>query len=315
MAARQSINRRPSHLHFQIFYDLGSGTGKALFVARLTQDFVKCLGVEILHGLHCQAAKIVDRFNASTKQLLALGQPQYAQVFEGSFLDYDWSDGDVIFANSTCFSEELMQSLSDQAERLKPGAIVVTFTKGLTSRAFELLERKRYRMSWGPATVFIHRRLGFDGKPVGPARLNVLPSDAVTYDDDAANYSYSGTSQGATAGFDYDDDIDYDLKDYDEAGEEEEDDEDEDDEDEEDEDEEDEEGADEEEREEGEEGDDENSGTSREQNSPVAPAQSNFSANQQSGAFSSPQRTPLNTASPRSQTKPSPAASKASPYK
>jgi hypothetical protein len=73
-------------------------------------------------------------------------------VFEGSLTDFDWSDGDIVFANSTCFGDELMFALSKQAENLKPGAIVVTFTKGMTSKAFEVLERKRYRMSWGPAT-------------------------------------------------------------------------------------------------------------------------------------------------------------------
>jgi hypothetical protein len=32
-------------------------------------------------------------------------------------------------------------------------------------------------MSWGPATVFIHRRLNLDGTPVGPVRLNRFPND------------------------------------------------------------------------------------------------------------------------------------------
>ena len=86
---------------------------------------------------------IVDRYNAGFKNLLALGQSQYANVFEGSFTDFDWSNGDVVFANSTCFSDELMAELSQQAEKLKPGAIVVTFTKGMTSKAFEMLERER----------------------------------------------------------------------------------------------------------------------------------------------------------------------------
>lgn len=67
---------------------------------------------------------------------------------------------------------------------MKPGAIFVTFTKGLTSSAFEVLERKRYKMSWGPATVFIHRRLNYDGKPAGEYRLNILPSDSKNYSDD-----------------------------------------------------------------------------------------------------------------------------------
>ena len=44
-----------------IFYDLGSGTGKAVFAARLTQDFSRCAGVEILQGLHTQARSVLDR--------------------------------------------------------------------------------------------------------------------------------------------------------------------------------------------------------------------------------------------------------------
>ena len=71
---------------------------------------------------------------------------------QGSVLDLNWLDGDVIFANSTCFDDELMRIMARIAEGLKPGAIFVTFTKGLNSPAFEVLERKRYKMSWGPAT-------------------------------------------------------------------------------------------------------------------------------------------------------------------
>ncbi|CAN0484612.1 unnamed protein product, partial [Hapterophycus canaliculatus] len=39
---------------------------------------------------------------------------QNAAFFSGSFLDYDWSDGDCVFANSTCFPEELMDALARQ---------------------------------------------------------------------------------------------------------------------------------------------------------------------------------------------------------
>jgi hypothetical protein len=51
-------------------------------------------------------------------------------IAKGSFLNYDWTDGDVIFANSTCFDDNLMLSMSKMAEELRPGAIFVTFTKG-----------------------------------------------------------------------------------------------------------------------------------------------------------------------------------------
>ena len=45
-------------------------------------------------------------------------------------LDVDWSDGDVVFANSTCFEDDLMGSMARQAEKLKPGTYFITFTKG-----------------------------------------------------------------------------------------------------------------------------------------------------------------------------------------
>lgn len=99
------------------------------------------------------------------------------------------------------------------AERLRPGAIVVTFTKGLASQKFELLDKNRYRMSWGPATgttthhpppllspsqghvtVFIHRKLNEDGTPVLDGyKLNLLPSDEKVYytNEDASSSSSS----------------------------------------------------------------------------------------------------------------------------
>ena len=181
-----------------VFYDLGSGTGKAVFAARLTQDFSKCIGIEILHSLHKQAEKILTRYQSDFESYLALGQDQRAGVFEGSFTDYDWSDGDVVFANSTCFDDNLMATLGKDAVSLKPGSIVVTFTKGIALEhdnlpVFELLERKRYKMSWGPATVFIHRRLKLDGKSLGEYKLNILPSDSITYDDDLTSTTSSGS--------------------------------------------------------------------------------------------------------------------------
>jgi SAM-dependent methyltransferase len=176
------------------FYDLGSGTGKAVFLARLTQDFGRCVGIEILESLHIQGKKIVDRYNKKYRNYLATGLSLQASLHQGSLLEFDWSDGDVIFANSTCFDDDLMDDMSKMAEKLKPGSFFITFTKGLTSNKFEVLERKRYRMSWGPATVYIHRRLREDGEPVGPPRLCVLPVDNIPYSDDPVEHYLSAST-------------------------------------------------------------------------------------------------------------------------
>ena len=61
--------------------------------------------------------------------------------------------------NSTCFSADLMLEVSRLAERLRPGARIVTLTKRLPSAKLEVFEQRQLGMSWGPATAIFHRRL------------------------------------------------------------------------------------------------------------------------------------------------------------
>ena len=151
----------------KIFYDLGSGTGRALVEARLLADFDQCIGIELLNSLHEKAVQVVGDFDKPKyRKILSHSVPSKdIRVYEGSILEEDWADGDLIFANSTCFSPDLMSRMGEQGEKLQPGAYFITFTKGLTSKAFELLEQVRLKMSWGPATVYIHRRRNLDGTP------------------------------------------------------------------------------------------------------------------------------------------------------
>ena len=83
-------------------------------------------------------------------------------IENGDFMKYDWSDASFILANSTCFSIDLMTSLGKKAdEELQKGAIFVTFTKRLPnlSQRWEVRDGFRRVMSWGIATVYIHRKL------------------------------------------------------------------------------------------------------------------------------------------------------------
>jgi hypothetical protein len=79
--------------------------------------------------------------------------------------------------------------------------------------------------------VFIHRRLLPNGQPVGPARLNILPSDSITYDDEIAqNYpapqqqTTSADDEDEDSNYEYDDDIDYNIRDPEEEDDDDEDD-------------------------------------------------------------------------------------------
>lgn len=74
----------------------------------------------------------------------------------GDIFEYDWSNAGVVFANSTCFSHDMMDRLSEMP--VKPGTLAINFTKPLGSKYWETLESTRKVMSWGDATVFISRR-------------------------------------------------------------------------------------------------------------------------------------------------------------
>ena len=87
--------------------------------------------------------------------------PHALEFVRGDILKSDWSYADICFANSTCFSHDLMSSMAKCASKMKVGSFFVTLTKELDSRSgtWEVLDSTRYRMSWGPATVFIQRKV------------------------------------------------------------------------------------------------------------------------------------------------------------
>eukprot|EP00455_Lapot_gusevi_P038755 TRINITY_DN4343_c0_g1_i8.p1 TRINITY_DN4343_c0_g1~~TRINITY_DN4343_c0_g1_i8.p1 ORF type:complete len:305 (+),score=97.66 TRINITY_DN4343_c0_g1_i8:55-969(+) len=141
-----------------VFYDLGSGTGRGVFAAAMVHNFQKCVGIEILQGLYEASEQVLTQYR---QQVL----PQYdsdekkGQVIEfvrADFLEYDWSDADLVFANSTCFDEKLVSCIAAVAARLKKGTWFITLTKQLNSPHFRVVHSQQYRMSWGLATVNVH---------------------------------------------------------------------------------------------------------------------------------------------------------------
>ena len=160
-----------------VFYDLGSGTGKAVVLARILCDFNICTGIELLQSLHNQANNIGQRYSHEERD--EYGDLSFLQA---SITDFDWSDGDFVFANSTNFDEELMKSLSEKSTLLKPGSIVVTLTKPIKNNKFEMVEVMRSKMSWGRATIYIQRRLLDDGAAsLTPLKVYQFPEDSFTY--------------------------------------------------------------------------------------------------------------------------------------
>lgn len=66
--------------------------------------------------------------------------------------------GDVVFANSTCYGDDLMNQLAQGAAALKEGAIVVTMTDPVPSPAFEVLEEVRTKSLTTSGSFFLPAR-------------------------------------------------------------------------------------------------------------------------------------------------------------
>jgi SAM-dependent methyltransferase len=148
-----------------VFYDLGSGTGRAVFAASYLHNFEKCWGIEILDGLTSASVEVLEKYDQKqfrSKRTPVAVQDQKIGFTRASFLDIDWSDADVLFCNSTCFDDELMEALRTQAKSMKPDSYCVTLTKQLKSPHFRLVDSTPRVMSWGYATIHIQQRL-----PVG----------------------------------------------------------------------------------------------------------------------------------------------------
>lgn len=135
----------------EVFYDLGSGTGKAVIVAALTQSFVKCVGVEILPSLYSTSIQCLNSLNGTYKNII--------HFIQGNFYDVDISEADIIFINATGFFGESFAQLSQKLETAKSKARIIITSKTLTNDHFELMHQGFYRMSWGHARVSIYRKL------------------------------------------------------------------------------------------------------------------------------------------------------------
>ena len=99
--------------------------------------------------------------------LLAMSLSEMAAAATAGTFDFvlgdarklDWSGADCLFMNSTCFDEPLMLELAAVADNMKVGSFAITFTKRLPSAKWQVCESEVHVMSWGTATVFIHKKI------------------------------------------------------------------------------------------------------------------------------------------------------------
>ncbi len=143
----------------EIFYDLGSGTGKATLMAALTFPFSRSVGIELLPGLGDAARQVQSQFDTQVRPQLP---PEYQQrridFIDGDFLQADLSTADVVFAHGTCYPHELIGQLGHKLAELRPGARVILVGHTFDTPELGFLRMMMMRADWGTALAALYQR-------------------------------------------------------------------------------------------------------------------------------------------------------------
>lgn len=142
-----------------VFYDLGSGTGKAVILASMLKGFDKCVGVELLQDLHESAVRVQQEFEQSYKASFETANACSLEFRNENILETDLSDADVILGHCiTCFSETSMQAFIEKCTQIRPGAVVLGISRSIAHPCFDQIAVGQCQMGWGAATVYTCRR-------------------------------------------------------------------------------------------------------------------------------------------------------------
>jgi len=138
-----------------VFYDLGSGTGKAVIACAMVFKLRRYCGVELFFSLH----------QAACQQLKQLKQlPQYQansdqiHFYHDDFLKINLDDANIIFINSSALIGDTWKKLKHRFEHLHQCHTIITTTKPLNIPHYKLIKKIETEMSWGFVQVFIHQR-------------------------------------------------------------------------------------------------------------------------------------------------------------
>ncbi|MFS8159574.1 MAG: hypothetical protein ACMG6E_05060 [Candidatus Roizmanbacteria bacterium] len=141
----------------EVFYDLGSGTGKPVVLASLLFDFSKVIGIELLEELYDGSMKMVERYKYELLKYSELASKKHEIRFiHSDYGQVDFSDADVIFINATCAEYDMTPPLLEKFESLKTGTRILTSTIYISSEAFDIKDEGEFPFTWGKERVYLH---------------------------------------------------------------------------------------------------------------------------------------------------------------
>jgi len=142
-----------------VFYDLGSGTGKAVLACAMVFNVQESNGIELFGLLH----------NAACKQQQALySLPDYVPTckiihfIHDDFLHVNCNNATLVYINATGFLGTTWIAISERLAQTPSCTTVISTSKALKSHAFAVIKITAVQMSWGIVKAYIHQRIKID---------------------------------------------------------------------------------------------------------------------------------------------------------
>jgi len=153
------------------FFDLGSGTGKLVNLAGLLG--LRATGIELepeRYRASCDARNSIFQKENRARRASGLPLLELPKFVQGSFLKYDFSSANLVFAASVVYSDAMMEALAVTARKMKPGAKLVSY-KMFPEPGFRCLGQIGLHVSWradteGTATFQVQEVVQIDENPV-----------------------------------------------------------------------------------------------------------------------------------------------------
>jgi hypothetical protein len=139
-----------------VFYDLGSGTGKAVLACAMVFNVKKSCGVELFKPLHDAAVDVSEKLS----QLSEYQQLEtHIDWINNDFFNTDFSDADLVFINASTLVGDVWTRLNHHLLQLKNKTWIITTSKKLHAEHFTIVQSLPVQMSWGIVNAYIHQRL------------------------------------------------------------------------------------------------------------------------------------------------------------
>lgn len=137
-----------------VVVDLGSGIGQIVLQFFLLTHAKEVIGIEIVSSQHEQASRALSQCK---KDLPALFTDRQVTFLQGSFFDIPFTQANVIFINSVCFTQEMLLKLVVLLNAMTHLRVVLS-TRALYGLRLRLKKIIRIECSWDSALCYYYEK-------------------------------------------------------------------------------------------------------------------------------------------------------------